>query len=72
MAKKEDGNDNGRFKRKEYEKELSRLQEELCKLQDWIKYKGLRVIIVFEGRDAAGKAVQFAQSQSGSVRAFSV
>src|SRR6266403_73868 len=55
MAKKEDGNDNGRFKRKEYEKELSRLQEELCKLQDWIKYKGLRVIIVFEGRDAAGK-----------------
>jgi len=55
MAKKEDGNDNGRLKRKEYEKELSRLQEKLCKLQDWIKYKGLRVIIVFEGRDAAGK-----------------
>lgn len=55
MAKKEDGNDNGRLKRKEYEKELDRLQEKLCKLQDWIKYKGLRVIIVFEGRDAAGK-----------------
>ena len=55
MAKKEDGNDNGRLKRKEYEKELSRLHEKLCKLQDWIKYKGLRVIIVFEGRDAAGK-----------------
>lgn len=55
MAKKEDGNDNGRLKRKEYEKELSRLQEKLCKLQDWVKYKGLRVIIVFEGRDAAGK-----------------
>ena len=31
------------------------LQAELCKLQDWVKYKGLRVIIVFEGRDAAGK-----------------
>jgi polyphosphate kinase len=43
------------LKRKEYEKELSRLQEKLCKLQDWVKYKGLRVIIVFEGRDAAGK-----------------
>jgi polyphosphate kinase 2 len=55
MAKKEDGNDNGRLKRKEYEKELSWLQEKLCKLQDWVKYKGLRVIIVFEGRDAAGK-----------------
>src|SRR5260221_6323782 len=55
MAKKEGGNDDGRLKRKEYEKELSRLQEELCKLQDWVKYKGLRVIVVFEGRDAAGK-----------------
>src|SRR6266513_2619496 len=55
MAKKEDGNNNGRLKRKEYGMELSRLQEELCKLQDWVKYKGLRVIVVFEGRDAAGK-----------------
>jgi len=55
MAKKEDGDKNGRLKRKEYEKELGRLQEELCKLQDWVKYKGLRVIVVFEGRDAAGK-----------------
>lgn len=44
-----------RLKRKEYESELRRLQAELCKLQDWIKYKGLRVIVVFEGRDAAGK-----------------
>src|SRR5262249_24168376 len=35
--------------------ELNGLQSELCKLQDWIKYKGLRVIVVFEGRDAAGK-----------------
>ena len=42
-------------KRKEYEKELQRLQGELCKLQDWVKYKGLRVIVIFEGRDAAGK-----------------
>jgi len=55
MRDNEDSNGNGRLKRKAYEKELSRLQEELCKLQDWVKYKGLRVIIVFEGRDAAGK-----------------
>lgn len=55
MENKEDSNGNGRLKRKDYEKELSRLQEELCKLQDWVKYKGLRIIIVFEGRDAAGK-----------------
>src|SRR5690242_21316448 len=55
MGSKEDRNSNSRLKRKQYEKELSRLQAELCKLQDWIKYKGLRVILVFEGRDAAGK-----------------
>jgi polyphosphate kinase len=55
MGNKEDSNGNGRLKRKDYEKELSRLQEELCKLQDWVKYKGLRIIVVFEGRDAAGK-----------------
>src|SRR5215467_14216508 len=41
--------------RKEYEKELRQLQVELCKLQDWVKYKGLRIILVFEGRDGAGK-----------------
>jgi polyphosphate kinase 2 len=40
---------------KEYTKELRKLQAELCKLQEWVKHKGLRVIIVFEGRDAAGK-----------------
>ena len=43
------------MKRKEYEKELRKLQAELCNLQEWIKHKGLRVVIVFEGRDAAGK-----------------
>ncbi len=41
--------------RKEYEKELRRLQVELCELQDWVKHKGLRVIVIFEGRDGAGK-----------------
>src|SRR5215472_4654851 len=55
MGNKEVGNGDGRLKRKQYEKELGRLQSELCKLQDWVKYKGRRVIVVFEGRDAAGK-----------------
>ena len=51
----EKNKENGRLKRKEYEKELRRLQAELCKLQAWVKYKGLRAIVIFEGRDAAGK-----------------
>jgi len=55
MAKDEGATEDKGLKRKKYEKELRRLQAELCKLQDWVKYKGLRVIIVFEGRDAAGK-----------------
>ena len=41
--------------RKAYEKELLRLQVELCHLQAWVKEKGLRVIVLFEGRDGAGK-----------------
>ncbi len=40
---------------KHYDKELARLQIELVKLQGWIKEKGLRVVVLFEGRDAAGK-----------------
>ena len=55
MSNKGESADDKRLKRKKYEKELRRLQAELCKLQDWVKHKGLRVIIVFEGRDAAGK-----------------
>src|SRR6187455_1887027 len=39
---------------KEYAKELLKLQGELCVLQEWVKAKGLRVIVIFEGRDAAG------------------
>jgi len=57
MAK--NGHENGkhekRLRNKEYEKELKRLQGELCKLQSWVKSAGLRAIVVFEGRDAAGK-----------------
>jgi polyphosphate kinase 2 len=44
-----------KMKTKAYEKELTRLQAKLCILQAWVKEKGLRVIVVFEGRDAAGK-----------------
>ncbi|MBY0319169.1 MAG: polyphosphate kinase 2 [Reyranella sp.] len=44
-----------KLKRKEYEKELDKLHVELAHLQDWLKASGERVIIVLEGRDAAGK-----------------
>lgn len=44
-----------KMKNKEYEKELRKLQVKLCHLQDWVREKKLRVIILFEGRDAAGK-----------------
>jgi polyphosphate kinase len=43
------------MKRKKYEKELRKLQAELCRLQDWVVQEGQRVIVIFEGRDAAGK-----------------
>jgi polyphosphate kinase len=43
------------MKRKEYEEALRPLEVELCALQDWVKQKGARVVVVFEGRDAAGK-----------------
>src|SRR5436853_3398663 len=41
--------------RREYEEELGKLQAKLCLLQEWVKAKGLRVIVLFEGRDGAGK-----------------
>ncbi len=43
------------MKSKKYEKELRKLQVRLCHLQRWVKEKGLRVVVVFEGRDGAGK-----------------
>ena len=56
MAKDRKREENGeRMKRKLYEKELRKLQVELCHLQEWVKSTGAKVIIVFEGRDAAGK-----------------
>ncbi|MBM4358330.1 MAG: polyphosphate kinase 2 [Deltaproteobacteria bacterium] len=44
-----------RLKKKVFEKELEKLSAELVKLQAWVKHRGLRVVVVFEGRDAAGK-----------------
>jgi polyphosphate kinase 2 len=55
MAKGVKNKDGGKLKTKQYMKELRKLQAKLCELQEWVKFKGLRVIIVFEGRDAAGK-----------------
>ncbi|HEY1341248.1 MAG TPA: polyphosphate kinase 2 [Bryobacteraceae bacterium] len=52
---KSNGRDGAKLSNKEYLKELRKLQVQLCKLQDWVKYKGLRAIILFEGRDGAGK-----------------
>ncbi len=49
----EDGSD--KFPKRMYEEEIIKLQLELVRLQEWIKYKGLRVVVLFEGRDAAGK-----------------
>jgi polyphosphate kinase len=50
-----DNDKNKTLKNKKYLKELTRLQGRLCLLQEWVKAKGLRVIVIFEGRDAAGK-----------------
>jgi len=62
-----------KIKRKQYETELRKLQAELCRLQEWVKHKGLRVIVVFEGRDAAGKGGTIkAITESVSPRVFRI
>src|SRR5678809_214125 len=55
MNKNSESNGKKKLREKKYVKELRKLQGELCKLQEWVKHKGLRAIVVFEGRDAAGK-----------------
>jgi polyphosphate kinase len=55
MSKNDSEDQPRKIKRKEFEKELRKLQTELCRLQDWVVHKGLRVIVILEGRDAAGK-----------------
>lgn len=54
-AHKDNSEDRSTLTRKQYEKQLEKLQVELCYLQDWVKETGARVILLFEGRDAAGK-----------------
>ena len=62
-----------KMKNKEYEEHLRKLQGELVKLQLWVQHKGLRVVIVFEGRDAAGKGGAIkAISERVSPRVFRV
>src|SRR5258705_1443552 len=74
MAKrKSNEKPNGKIKRKLYEKELRKLQVELCHLQEWVRAKGLKIIIVFEGRDTAGKGGTIkAITERVSSRAFRV
>jgi polyphosphate kinase len=55
MSKKDKKDEGAKLKRTDYESELRRLQAELCHLQAWVKAKGLKVIVIFEGRDGAGK-----------------
>jgi polyphosphate kinase len=73
MARGKEAGSDSRMKRKDYEKELRKLQVELCHLQEWVKEKKLRVIILFEGRDAAGKGGTIkAISERVSPRVFRV
>ena len=64
---------NGKMKQKVYEKNLHKLQVELCRLQEWVKETGARIIILFEGRDAAGKGGTIkAMTERVSPRVFRV
>ena len=54
-SKNDSSEANGKLKRKEYERELARLHIEFVKLQQWMVHAGLKVCIVFEGRNGAGK-----------------
>jgi len=55
MARSDSDSEQERLSGKKYRKELLRLQAELCKLQEWVKQEGLKVVVLFEGRDGAGK-----------------
>src|SRR5215469_1514136 len=62
-----------KIKRKEYEKELRKLQVELCHVQEWAKATGARIILVFEGRDTAGKGgIIKAITERVSARSFRI
>jgi polyphosphate kinase 2 (PPK2 family) len=68
-----DGPAAGKFARKDYEKELTTLDVELVKLQRWVQATGAKIVIVFEGRDGAGKGGTVkALTERVSPRVFSV
>ena len=56
----------------DYEKELGRLQVELIKFQQWVRHKGARVVVIFEGRDAAGKGGTIKRITESLIRASAV
>ena len=73
MARKREPDSKEKLKGKEYERELEKLHVELVKLQEWVKHKGLKVCIVFEGRDGAGKGGTIkAMTERVSPRVFRV
>lgn len=55
MSKENEGGKRQKFSRKAYERQLAKLEIELVKLQGWIVHEGLKVVVLFEGRDSAGK-----------------
>ena len=62
-----------KLKQKEYDKQLRKLQAKLCRLQEWVKQEGKRIIVVFEGRDGAGKGGTIrAMTERVSPRVFRV
>jgi polyphosphate kinase len=72
-AKNTESEADGELKRKEYERELARLHVELVKLQQWVVHKGLKICILFEGRDGAGKGGTIkAMTERVSPRVFRV
>ena len=73
MVTKDTEGGNAKMKGKDYAKELLKLQVELCHVQEWARETGARIIIIFEGRDAAGKGGTIkAISERVSPRAFRV
>jgi polyphosphate kinase len=70
-SKNDGGESNGKLKRKEYERELTRLHVEFVKLQQWVVHAGLKVCIIFEGRDGAARAAR-SRTERVSPRIFRV
>jgi hypothetical protein len=60
------------MRKKTYARELNRLQTELVAAQDWVKATGQRIVILFEGRDAAGKGGVIELQAAGEVMGFAV